>query len=345
MALLWCDGFDSYGTSGNNTGLARKYVVDNDAVCDVTSGRDAGNYCLNIQTSGVLFTPHLTTNATLIAGCAFKLQNLDVASRTVLSFRIPSLDGSTVGYHSMDVVTTSNTSLYVNFNASDIGSNSCNLAANTWYYLEFKVVTHASAGTISVKLDGVEIIANSSINTRFSATYPFYSSVGFRGVASQELYIDDFYVCDGTGSINNDFLGACIVRDIYPTSDVASGNWTANGGGAAYVEVDETVQDTTTFISTGTTGNQQLFETANLSVGGAVMKGLMVSTAAKLTGNAAFGIKTLTQQGSGTINVGTEYPVPSDAFNSITHIQEVDPDGATWNESLLNTFRMGVRAD
>jgi hypothetical protein len=344
MALLWCDGFDSYGTSGNSVSMSSKYAIDNPSDADVAAGRDAGLYAFRCETTARVFTPHLTTNATLIAGVAFKLQNTSVASRTLLSFRIPSYDGSTIGLRSIDVVTTGNTDLYVNFNNSDMGSTTnLGLTANTWYYLEFKVVTDASAGSFSVKLDGTEIIADSSVDTRFSSTYPFYSTAGFIGTASQYVDYDDFYVCDGTGSTNNDFLGPCIVRDIYPTAD-ASGNWTANGGGDKYTEVDETSLDITSFISTNTTGNQQIFETANLSIGAATIKGVMVSTAAKLSANLMMGIKTLTQQGTGTVNVGTTYPVDTDNYVAITHIQELDPDGNTWNESRLNTFRIGVRA-
>ena len=101
MALLWIDGFDSYGTPGvapDPTGIVgRKYgVVSGESDCLVVPGRLSPGNALMLVGNGVwLQSPPLTTDSTLIIGVAVKFSTLPIPG---WSFPfVQFYDGATLG--------------------------------------------------------------------------------------------------------------------------------------------------------------------------------------------------------------------------------------------------------
>jgi hypothetical protein len=93
------------------------------------------------------------------------------------------------------------------------------LALGTAYYIEVKVVHHASAGSIEVRVDGVTVYTKTGINTARSG-HAYANKVWCLGALSLGTGImdmDDLYVVDDTGGADNDFLG-----DVYQRAPVAN---------------------------------------------------------------------------------------------------------------------------
>jgi hypothetical protein len=70
-------------------------------------------------------------------------------------------------------------------------------------------------------------------------------------------WIDDLYVCDGSGSVNNDFLGECRVLTLLPSDGNGSNNDfdTSAGGSPAdhgAMVNDTTPNDDTDYVSSST---------------------------------------------------------------------------------------------
>jgi hypothetical protein len=224
------------------------------------------------------------------------------------------------------------------------------LTTNTWYELEMKVYCDTSSGTYEVIVDGVSVLSGTG-NTQYSSSYNYYSKVVFHGSSgTNQFSIDDLYILDGSGNTNNDFLGQNMkVRDIRPDAD-ASGNWTANGGGSSYSEVNSATQNSSKFVAAASSGLREIFEYSTFTLDGLdEIKGVMVTTEAVTDYTKTLGIKTVSQQGTGTINDGTTYPVlgtnnASLTGAAITEPYDYDPDGNSWNATLLAGVRFGVEA-
>ena len=157
-------------------------------------------------------------------------------------------------------------------------------------------------------------------------------------------YFDGWYICDGVGSTNNNFLGECRVETLTPNSD-ASGNWTANSGSDLYAMVDGGVIDEVDYIHETVSGNQMLFGSnclsANASAG--TIQGVMVSCESNPSGEFTKYAKMITQNGSGgAIQESGNFVPGNRAPTSDTKIMEADPDSASWTSNTVNTFRMGV---
>ena len=347
MALLWVDGFESYGSvnaapSPTNV-MGTKYNVENEANFTINEGRVSGLKCVTVTTVGsVIATPALTSNRTLICGVAFKLSATSEASYSLLSFRVPSLDGATVGFSCMDVWISGNTDLKVVRGGTTLNTtSSLGLTSNTWYYLEFKVYCDNSSGTYDVELDGVSVLSGTGVDTQFGSLN-YYTSVALIGVAGTvDISYDDMYICDGSTGDNNAILGDCTVKDLRPNGD-ASGNWTANSEASKYLEVDEAARDDDSFIYTGTTCNLKIFEYTNAPVS-LYVKGMMVNTEVQLDSNKGIGYKHVSQQGTGTVNESSiNCPAGLDDIQTHTEIFDKDPDDSSWNTSLMQGVRFGM---
>jgi hypothetical protein len=355
MALLWIDGFEKYGPSGGTILptdiLDWKYVGHYDERIDIVSGR-SGNAIRIDNTATNLVTPSLktpgSTDNTLIVGFAFQMSALTNTQR-IVEFRDPTDHGETIGWGQ----------LYLTVNGGGAGSEinvyrgntlldtstTANLQLNTWYYLEVKVYSHDTTGTVNVCLDETEIISfNGDTRHRTLNSQVTYTKVMWRVTSAENYLIDDLYICDGHGGTNNDFLGDCEVATLSPTSTV-SGNWSASTGNTLWSLIEEDQQDAN-YIKEDTSGNQALFELTDLTANQATktVAGIMLNCDSQqsVQGMTQYA-KALTQNGSGgTIEeVGNFMPGVTNPL-TYTVIMEDDPDSNPWSAATINQLRFGV---
>lgn len=344
MALLWVEGFDQYGSSGtvNVTVQSAKYNTDSGSR-DLTAATGRTGNCVRIDFGNLnaMLTPPLTTNLTLITGFAYYVESVSEAASRFFTIRQDTVDGSTVGYDCIDLLSINQTIMLSMFGTGVNTSANVITSVNTWYYIEVKVYCHDTNGTVEVRVDGTPIITYSG-DTRQASFWDYNSMVGFRGAAAAaNIRIDDWYVCDGSGTTCNDFLGDCKVYTLFPDGD-ASGNMTANSGSDEYAMVNDATVNVTNYIKDTTSGNQAVFTYGGLPVTPNTVYGVMVTTEAEMSGNLYKGMKTLSQNGSGTINAHTSAPVRED-ISVMTEVFGVNADGNTWTPALVNDARFGVR--
>lgn len=106
-------------------------------------------------------------------------------------------------------------------------SSSNTMATGRWYYVETKVHTDNLLGSIEVKVNEFTWLKMQNIDTRYSATDGI-SLMRFH--APRHFFIDDIYVCDGSGSVHDDFLGDCEVDYLEPRSTGYAVMWSGATG-------------------------------------------------------------------------------------------------------------------
>ena len=71
---------------------------------------------------------------------------------------------------------------------------------------------------------------------------------------------DDWYVCDNSGPVNNNFLGDVQVGLLLPNAAGDAAGWTGSGGGAHYGYVDENPLDSdASYVETDQSGAEELW--------------------------------------------------------------------------------------
>lgn len=210
---------------------------------------------------------------------------------------------------------------------------------STWHYLEAMVLLgDAGVGQYRVMLDGVEIIPLTTGDTKNGGTKTVFDSHGLRGNAT--CYLDDYYVCNGAGSINNTFYGDTEILARFPTADgdliqltpSAGSNWSC---------VDDTGTATLSDYVTGQTdGNRDRYVMSDIPNAGTVHSVSTIIAAAKVGTDTKY-VRDNLKSGS-TVSEGSSNVLSTSLAYMRAQVRELNPDGnIAWTPTAVNAIQVG----
>ena len=248
MALQFCDGFDHYATAQ----LIEKWSTSI-GVSIISPGRFSYGKCA--QFSDDYLTRNGPNSGTLAAGAAF---NISAPAGTGFSSLIVFQDAGSASC-SLSVNSAGALAL-VTYGASGSTivstSGSAVFTFNAWTYVELKATFATTAvGSLYAQLAGQPII--NGINVVTSSTANNYANQTRFINSSSSAYLDDVYICDGTGSVNNTFLGDIRVLYTLPAGNGRINQFARTGGTSSgnYTSVNENPPDNdTSYVSSSTPG-------------------------------------------------------------------------------------------
>lgn len=343
MPLIFIDGFDHYATAQ----LTQKWSAYN-AFAVAAGGRRSTNrlYCSGaVATGEYCYKTFGTAMSNGVAGFSFSIGSLGSAIQ-LCSF-------STTGTAHVSLWCSGSTGrLIICRGGNTFGSTGTVLAqtaegtitAGTTYHVEVRFSIHDSTGSYEVKLDGVSVLSGTGADTQNGspATWDrFYVGYGGAPSYSSQYGIDDVYLGydDGDGF---DLLGDCRVDTLYPNGAGNSADWTPSAG-ANYECVDEVSTDgDTTYVSTDTTTNLDLYAFTDLSHSPANIHAVQLVTAARKEDAGTVTIQPKSRVGGTTRDAGAAFgPTTSYAMNRVLLAQDPDTSSA-WTQSGVNAAEFGV---
>lgn len=159
------------------------------------------------------------------------------------------------------------------------------------------------------------------------------------------MWFDDLYVCDAAGPANTDFLGDCRVITLAPDADGSTNDFTPQGGGANFVEVDDGTSgsdDDATYVSASAVGAKDLYGYPALSAEPGVIKGVAVTTRARKTDAGARAFRAVARSGTTETAAGASHDALA-SYADTQDIFETDPDtGAAWTEAGFAAAEFGI---
>lgn len=330
MALLLFEGFDGNGlTTGKWVGF--------NGIVSATGGRNGTNgVSMSCNNASCLVSRSWAGSDTIIVGLAVTVHTAD-PNINQLSLR----EGGTTHIAIQTKPITGQVILYRNVTQIAASANAV-CPASTIQYLEIKTYVHSTLGTVSVRLNGTEIISFSG-NTRNGGTGVMDNiAFGSNSGTGAQFRFDDLYVCDTTGSKNNDFLGDVFVQIVRPNGN---GNYSQFVGQDSdstnnYLNVDETTSDgDTTYNQAGTATNKDSYAVGDLTGSNTVL-GVQVGTMAKHTGSGGT-MRHLVRRSSTDAFGATKTPAAS--YDHALHLWESDPiASADWTITNFNASEFGV---
>lgn len=226
------------------------------------------------------------------------------------------------------------------------GATALQQGVSRWYYVEFKVVIHNSAGTYEVRIDGVTEVSGSGANTRGGTANNYANQLRLFGGSSQAavsgIIIDNLVVMDGTGGVNNTFLGENRVVTLYPSGAGNTTQWTPSTG-ANYAAVDETPQNgDTDYVSTSTVTNKDTYAFGDLPAAASAVSGVQVNIVGRKDDVGPRSLAPVVRSG------GTDYDGSNGALTStydvISQVYEQNPNtSAAWAVAGVNGAEFGVK--
>jgi hypothetical protein len=344
MALLFCDSFDHYDTAH----ILEKYTAA--PGCQIiTGGRNPAsspNNCLEIPAEDGFYYLNrpVAASTTLIVGVALNPGSL---SGTFNGQFLAFLDNANVQLFVQ--INISGQVLVTELNGTILASTASGLiAANVYNYIEVQVLFATTAtGSIAIQVNGVAAANVGSIQTAFdgnaSANIVSLGQYGMQTGSAPTFLFDDFYICDGTTTVNNTFLGDVKVALAMPNGVGRLSQWTRTGGTTAgnYTAVDEIPpDDDTSYVSSSTVGQVDSYLIGSIGTPAAIVAVQLVASARKDDSGSrvvalGFGNSTTTN-----FNAGTSVP---NEYTMITRPMNTNPiTSASWAPTDLTSAQIGL---
>lgn len=213
--------------------------------------------------------------------------------------------------------------------------------ANTWHYVAMKVLLSDTVGTVEVRLDGraTPVIALSGQDTKNAGTKTGFDGIQF-GDTGTSIDIDDIYLCNGAGSVNNDFLGDIRVDTLLPNGDGSNSGMSLSTGTTHSTLVDENPQNTTDYVFSATAGTKDTWNYANTVTVGTV-RGVQLNTYAQKSDASARSFRPVVRH-AGTDYGGTDVNLGV-GFVYYQQVYETNPGtGVAWTTANVDAAEFGV---
>ena len=294
----------------------------------LNTGRFSGSKCLTIANRTASYS--LAANARYTFGFAWKCSN---ASTAAALFRFD--DSGTV---QDSLVYNGDGTFSVRRVSSTVLGTTANLGILTdvWYYLEIDITIHDTAGAYELRVNGVSVLSDSSVDTRNGGSGTCNTATLIWGTTGSCSY-DDGYAASGSSS----FQGEIRVVTQVPTGDGADQDWDPSSGSDGYAMVDEIPEDgDTTYISSGTGGDKDTFTFPALGLSGTVLAVQTVAVARK-DDSGSRSIKSVVRSG-GTDYAGSSHAL-STSYAAYPDIWTTDPDtSSAWDVAGVDAAEYGV---
>jgi len=340
MALLWCDGFDHYGTgaTGRTNMLAGVWAaLSTNLTPSATQARTGSNslsHSGNSSTQARRVFPG-ATRATVGFGAGIYLSSLPSTSNGVVlaEFR----DSGNAAQICVKLSTTGQVVvLRGNVSGAVLGTSDPVITAQAWHHYEIKALCADSGGAVEVRVNGVTVLDISGVDTRNSAT-SLIDQVAFGSENAIPLtYWDDVFAWDTAGSLVNDFIGPQRVYTRLPDADTAESDWTRNTGSTDFSTIDQAAPDgDTTYIAAATVGDISEFGLTGLPAEVSVVTALYAAPMSRKEDAGAANLRASLVSGA-SVAAGADRPI-TEAYTYWDDVFETDPaTGAPWTPAAAN---------
>ena len=227
---------------------------------------------------------------------------------------------------------------------TEIQSTTPLVSVGNFHSIQFKAFINATTGFVEVRIDNDVVVWDAAVTGldtdpslygmtgQFELGGAFASGVG----RSPEWSVDDVFVINDAGSINNDFVGDKQAFLLLVDGDGSTQDWGFVGGASAWEAIDEIPADgDTSYIEATSVNDISVFSLEDVATNLIDIIGVqMTHVVRKLDAGAA------TLQGSLVSNGSTGAGVDRSITENYAHWNDVieqDPDGPTaWTPAKLN---------
>ncbi len=335
MTLHWIEGFETHTSTAQ---LGYKYFTQTGTYSSKT-GRVFGTAIA--FNNGALVSPSFSPSSEGVMGYGFYLQShrsglnstnqqgmhFEKAGSGQLMLSPESTSGSGFRFRVMRGATILATTAYFPFDA--------------WVYVEFKAECLTSGGSYEVRVDGAVEVTGSSVDTADSGSDGWDSFSMRYGSNSSQLWQDDMYVLDTTGTTNNDYLGAVVVEGLVPTAEGNSADWGSQGNTNNGLNVGDTSD--TTYNKSDTTGDQDLYVYEDLAEIDGTIYGVQLNSQLAMNEVGTRTVKTQYRDPDTTEVDIESHALSSTLIDSYSNVLEENPhSSAAWTVSDIDDGEFGI---
>ena len=339
--LLYVDGFD-WCSVNSQFNERWSYVVTNPVLLTGANTRFNYGTALLVNTTNGYYRSIKPNVQTWIVGMSVNFQAASASAGCGI-FRIS--DGTT-----NQITVMINGSGYIEVRRGNqagtvLATSSTPMPIDTWVYVEAKVYIHDSQGSVLLKIDGTEYISVTDADTKNSVNaYADRLYFGAQASTGALIYFDDLYVCDDTGSYNNDFLGDCRIETLFPDEAGSSTQWTPSAG-SNYENVDDAGSNDgdSTYNSSSTADQVDLYGMAELTATPVAIHGIQEAIVARKDDAGSRSVRVMLRSDGTNYDNGSDLSLSDSFAHLVMPPRERDPSGEAWVKATVNALEAGVK--
>lgn len=339
MALLFFDGFDHYGTGGDPAALG-KWGSSAFGPTAQPTGRTGTHQLRFPGTTTEIISKAVPASGGVVVGVA----HWQTAASNNTSDLLQIREGSTVH---LALALTAGQVVVVKRGGTVLATGTIGLPTGAWYYLELKGTIHDTTGSYEVRIDGVTdpALTASGVDTRNVGVTGQWDRIRLAGVANANSFVDDFYLCDTSGTLRTDFLGPCKVETLYPQTDaVAAGSnagLTPSTGTDHGALVDEPAPNSSDYNSAPTVGLKDTYNYPSLSLTGTIL-GLQTNLYVAKSDAVARQVCAVVRAGG--IDYDGANVAPFTTFSYFSEVRAQNPNtAANWTSADVAGMQAGMK--
>ena len=355
MALLYSDGFDVQDVPMRWTVTGTASDITYATATRLGAGKSATLNAVTNNNVNLSILRALPASSSIYAGAAIQvgLESGNNSDLTANLFGVYTDNGAT-GHLYLRRLSTNALALYrgdpgsgtfFSPSGSLIASTSAGTLDGNWHYIEMYATINATTGQVTVRVDGRQVI-NFTGNTKNGGTSTNIDAIRFRTgryVSSPNcvISIDDFYVCDATGVVNNTFLGDVRVQSMLPNAAGSSTQLAPTGSANNYANVSEVPYVSTTYNSSSTVGQRDTYGLSDLTASTTTVYGLQ-SVAHMQKSDAGAASARVALKSGASVYYDTTQSLSTSA-TSYVQMRETDPaTAAAWTVTGANALEAGM---
>lgn len=373
MTLILTESFDGHSSGSNNiigeyldakhgkyvSGLSgRQGGADGSPASFATTGRHGVGYVLRSYSSfgyyGILSSilDPADEDDVIIVGVA----HTGTVGRTadgILFREFRNVGGTGTSFtHASVGPNAANSSTWSVYGAAGTSLATFTLILGAWKYMEIKVKVHDTAGYIIVRVDGFELANVQNVDTRNngSGTTGLINLVQFvntSGSSDVSWVIDDLYICNEQGSVNNDFLGDCTVTYIQPSAAGTTTGLTPSTGSnwdCVSDPVSTVAPQTSDYVSGSTNDTKDTYAMADISLTGTpIIAGIVHYAYAEKADSGTRSIGLITRLSGVEVQTSDQVISYTGAQGPryVRQVMETKPGGGSWTQTDVNNMEIG----
>jgi hypothetical protein len=221
------------------------------------------------------------------------------------------------------------------------------LTALAWRYIEMKVFISSTVGTIDVRVDGDDVLNLTGINTNpvgigvANTVGIGYNDMGHVYGNTAPRYTD-YYVCDGTGATNNDFLGDIEVQTLFPTGSGNNSQWSPLSGSNWENVEDGTPDYDTSYVYASLDGAIDTYTYSDMTAVSGVVRGIQHNIFARKASSGTVHVKPVSRPNA--TDFDGDSVALSNSYQTILEVEEINPEtGIGWTISDVNNAQFGQK--
>lgn len=220
------------------------------------------------------------------------------------------------------------------------------IVPGTFAYIEVQFTVNNTTGVVSVRKDNTSVLNLTAQNTRvtgnnFANQVMWIQNTVAEAITSIDL--DDIYILDGTGALNNAFLGDCRVDNTVPNGSGSLSAWSAFGTTPTFTNVDDVlVNDDVDYNFASTAGSRELYAFPDIAPVLGTVAGVVVNLTVRKDDATVRTFRDLIKSGVTFWTGGTIF-TPTTSYIRYMTVHEVDPNTSSpWTIANINSAEYGI---